>query len=70
MKMADYNTEPRLWEIKLWSNHRFVIIDPTSGKVLHDQCGYGFKSYEKAYNFGYNQYHTNPVGYIKSNQLF
>jgi hypothetical protein len=70
MKMADYNTEPRLWEIKLWSNHRFVIIDPTSGKVLHDQSGYGFKSYEKAYNYGYNQYHTNPVGYIESNQLF
>ena len=70
MNTADFNSDSRLWEIKLWSNHRFVIIDPTSGKVLHDQCGYGFKSYEKTYNYGYNQYHTNPVGYIESNQLF
>jgi hypothetical protein len=70
MNTADFNSDSHLWEIKLWQNHRFVIIDPISGKVLHDQCGYGFKSYEKAYNYGYNQYHTNPVGYIESNQLF
>ena len=60
------------WDIKTGANRRFVIIDPTSSEVLHDADGYGFKSYDSAYKYGYNQYHTNPIGYkeIKSNQLF
>jgi len=70
--MTDFMTSSRAWEIKTGVNRRYVIVDPISGKVLHDADGYGFKSYDSAYKYGYNQYHTNPIGYkeIKSNQLF
>ena len=70
--MTDVITSSRAWEIKTGVNRRYVIVDPTSGEVLHDADGYGFKSYDSAYKYGYNQYHTNPIGYkeIKSNQLF
>ena len=70
--MTDFMTSSRAWEIKTGVNRRYVIVDPISGEVLHDADGYGFKSYDSAYKYGYNQYHTNPIGYkeIKSNQLF
>ena len=61
--MNDLMTNTRTWDIKTGANRRFVIIDPTSGEVLHDADGYGFKSYDSAYKYGYNQYHTNPIGY-------
>jgi len=60
--MNDLMTNTRTWDIKTGANRRFVIIDPTSGEVLHDADGYGFKSYDSAYKYGYNQYHTNPIG--------
>lgn len=70
--MNDSMTSSRTWDIKTGANRRYVIIDPTSGEVLHDADGYGFKSYDSAYKYGYNQYRTNPIGYkeIESIQLF
>jgi L-ascorbate metabolism protein UlaG (beta-lactamase superfamily) len=70
--MTDFMTSSRAWEIKTGMNRRYVIVDHTSGEVLHDADGYGFRSYDSAYNYGYNQYHTNPVGYKETvtNQLF
>ena len=70
--MNNFETSPRAWEIRSRVNNRYVIVDPTSGEVLHDADGYGFKLYDSAYKYCYNQYHTNPIGYkeIETDQLF
>jgi L-ascorbate metabolism protein UlaG (beta-lactamase superfamily) len=70
--MTDFMTSSRVWVIRPRKNNRYVIEDPATGDVLHDADGHGFKSYDSAYKYGYNQYHTNPIGYIEieNNQLF
>lgn len=70
--MNDFMTSSRVWVIRPRKNNRYVIEDPATGDVLHDADGHGFKSYDSAYKYGYNQYHTNPIGYIEieNNQLF
>ncbi len=70
--MTDFMTSSRVWVIRPRKNNRYVIEDPATGDVLNDADGHGFKSYDSAYKYGYNQYHTNPIGYIEieNNQLF
>lgn len=57
---------PPIWGITHREDGRFIIIDTTTGDVLHDGQ-YGFKSYQSAYNFGYNQYRTEPINCIEGN---
>jgi len=70
--MNNFETSPHAWEIRPRVNNRYVIVDPATDEVLHDADGYGFKSYDSAYKYGYNQYHINPIGYkeVESIQLF
>lgn len=44
------------WGIKRTGKGRYVIIDTVTGNILDDIHGYGFKSYSKAYYYGYNKY--------------
>jgi len=72
--MKEENKKNIIWRIIKRCDGRYVIVESTTGIVLHDGQ-YGFKSYESAYNFGINQYHTEPevnVEYkvYESNKLF
>lgn len=52
-------TDPRTnWGIKRRKDGRFVIIDAILGYDLDSCQGHGFGSYEKAFNYGRNKYHT------------
>jgi len=46
------------WGIKRERNGRYVLYNTTSGDVMDDAQGYGFESYYKEYNYGYNKYHN------------
>ena len=50
---------------------RYIITDP-AGCILDDANHYGFRSYEKAYNYAYNKYKCEPFvnTRLKSNILF
>jgi hypothetical protein len=39
-------------------NGRFAIIDISTGTVIDNAQGHGYDSYDSAYNFGYNKFHT------------
>lgn len=52
-------THPRTnWGIKRRDDGRYVIIDAVLGYVLDSCQGYGFRSYDKARNYGRKKYHT------------
>lgn len=42
------------------TTNRFVIVDSTTGCILDDAAGYGFKKYDKAYNYAINKYKCLP----------
>ena len=58
MKTKAENPQSKTWGIKRQGNGRYVLIDTISGKVLDDCLGHGFKTYYKAYSFGYNKYQS------------
>jgi hypothetical protein len=41
--------------------NRYTLADTTTGCTLDDAAGYGFKDYEKAYNYAINKYKFPPV---------
>ena len=49
------------WGIKRDRNGRYVLYDTSTDDILDDAQGHGFETYEKAYNYGYNKYHTGGV---------
>ena len=46
------------WGIKRMKNGRFILIDTISGIIIDDAQGYGFETYNKAYNYGFNKFKT------------
>lgn len=46
------------WGIKRQGNGRYILIDSESGDILDDLQGFGFKTYNTAYSYGYNKYHS------------
>jgi len=63
------------WVIRQRPDKKYIIVDAATGEVLHDAQGFGFRSSDKAYNFGHQQYSTEPDdnhqhGDIKSLELF
>ena len=55
--------ESPIWGIARRKDGRYVIIDTVTSDVLHGGK-FGYTSYVKEYNYGYNQYHTEPVNYV------
>jgi hypothetical protein len=46
------------WGIMRDGNGRFAIIDISAGTLIDNAQGHGYDSYDSAYNFGYNKFHT------------
>ena len=57
-------TNPPIWGITRREDGRYIIIDTATYDVLHDGQ-HGFKTYQSASNYGYNQYHTEPVNCVE-----
>jgi len=47
-----------VWGIKRTEKGRYVLIDTISGKILDDLQGHGCATYTKAYNYGYQKFHS------------
>ena len=59
---------PLDWGIRREGDGRFVLYDTNTENVLDDAQGHGFETYYKAYNYGYNKYHTKGVCNGKPNE--
>ena len=58
MKTTENNNRYSTWGIKRHANGRFCIFDTSSDIAIDNAQGHGFDSYDSAYYFGYNKFHT------------
>jgi len=58
MKTENDKTLSSVWGIKKQANGRYVIIDTISGNIIDNAQGYGFETYGKAFDYGYNKFKT------------
>jgi flavin reductase (DIM6/NTAB) family NADH-FMN oxidoreductase RutF len=62
-----------LWSVRqVPTNSRYIIVNVVTGHTLDDAQGYGFRDFDKAYNYARNKYKCEAFvdEKPKSNTLF